>query len=123
MLPSVLIRERMPLHPTSVQVLLMTRSNYIVEHRNCENLSSYLTSFIEGLKLCVEWGTINTGWHIDVRYVKLFCTHMKCEVKTEWDMEIKKKNRNKSKNGSNGWGIYGKVSYCFREICSKYTGP
>ena len=31
---------------------------------------------------CVS--STNTGWHIDVHYVKL-CTHIKCEVKHNWD--------------------------------------
>ena len=34
MVPLVLMRERMPHQPTSIQVLLMTGSKYMVEHRN-----------------------------------------------------------------------------------------
>ena len=30
--------------------------------------------------MCVKWGSTNTHWHIDVRYVQIFCTHIKCEV-------------------------------------------
>ena len=26
------------------------------------------------VKLCVEWGSTNTGWHIDIHHVKNFCT-------------------------------------------------
>jgi len=40
MLPSVLMRERTSLQPTSVQVRLMTGSEYMVEHRSFENWSS-----------------------------------------------------------------------------------
>jgi len=38
--PSVLMRERTSLQPTSVRVRLMTGSEYTVEHRNFENWSS-----------------------------------------------------------------------------------
>ena len=38
------------------------------------------------VKLCVEWGSTNTGWHIDIHHVKNFFTHMKCEVKHNGDM-------------------------------------
>ena len=41
-----------------------------------------------------------------------FPAHMKCEVKHNEDMEW-------DIYGLNGWGIYGKVSYCFRVIRSK----
>ena len=40
MLPSVLMRERTSLQPTSVRVRLITGSEYTVEHRNFENWSS-----------------------------------------------------------------------------------
>ena len=40
MLPSVLMGKRMPHQPTSVWVLLMTGSEYTVEHRNFENWNS-----------------------------------------------------------------------------------
>jgi len=40
MLPSVLMRERTSLQPTSVRVRLMAGSEYTVEHRNLENWSS-----------------------------------------------------------------------------------
>ena len=33
----------------------------------------------------VEWGSTNTGWHIDVHHVKTL-THIKCEVRHNWDM-------------------------------------
>ena len=32
--------------------------------------------------LCVEWGSTNISWHIDVHYVKILRTYIKCEVKT-----------------------------------------
>ena len=37
------------------------------------------------LQLCVEWGSTNIGWHIVVGYVKIFCLHIKCEVKRNGD--------------------------------------
>jgi len=40
MLPSVLMRERTSLQPTSVRVRLMTGSQYTVDNRNLENWSS-----------------------------------------------------------------------------------
>ena len=45
------------------------------------------------MKLCVEWENTNTSWLIDIHYVKIsthsyIATHVKCEVKTYWDMEM-----------------------------------
>ena len=36
-------------------------------------------------KLCVEWGRTNTGWPINVNYVKNFCTHVKCGQMEIWE--------------------------------------
>ena len=33
---------------------------------------------------CVECGSTNPGCNIDVHYVEIFSTHMKCEVKVQW---------------------------------------
>ena len=71
--------------------------------------------------LCVEWGSNNIDWHINVHYVKNLCTHMKCVVKHNGDMEWATYGLNGwgiynlmgELYGSNGWGSYGKVSYCF----------
>ena len=27
-------------------------------------------------KLCVEWRSTNTGWHLNIHYGKIFCTHL-----------------------------------------------
>ena len=41
-----------------------------------------LDRFYRCAQLCVEWGSTNTGWHIDIRYVNIFHTCIKCEAKT-----------------------------------------
>ena len=52
------------------------------------------------VQLCVEWESINAGWHINVHYdyVKMFRTYMKCEVEQNgiWGRGI---------HDLNGWGI------------------
>ena len=48
--------------------------------------------------LSVEWGSTNTGWHIDVHHVKNFA-HTRCEVGHNWDMGM-------GHLWLNGWGIY-----------------
>ena len=48
--------------------------------------------------LYVEWGSTNTGRHIDAHYVKI-CTHMKYEVKHNGDMGM-------GHLWCIGWGIY-----------------
>ena len=70
-------------------------------------------------KLCVEWESTNTGWHINVHHVKIG-THIKCEVNHNGDMEMGIYKLNGWViYGLNGRGSYGKVSYCFQGICSK----
>ena len=34
------------------------------------------TNVLLRMELCVEWGSNNAGWHIDVHHVKIFCTHI-----------------------------------------------
>ena len=52
---------------------------------------------------CVKWGSTNTGWHSNVHYVNVFCTHthahVKCEVKH---------------NEIWGWGIHGWVGHLWQ---------
>ena len=67
-------------------------------------------------KSCVEWGSTNTGWHINVHHMKTLYTHMKCEVKTQWGygngafMAYNGSGTNGLMGGAfmayNGWGIY-----------------
>ena len=85
-------------------------------------------SYATGVKLILKlplWGSLWIVFWVGEHQHQLahwcslcdfcFCTYMKCEVKTY--------------NGIWGWGIpglngccsYGKVSYCFGEICSKNT--
>ena len=61
-------------------------------------------------KLCIEWESTNSAWHINVHYVEIFCTHMKYNTMgiLEWRIY-----------GLNGQGSYGKVSYWFGGMCSK----
>ena len=51
-------------------------------------------------KLCAEWGSTNTSWHIDVHYVSIFMHTQSVKLKHSgiWGWGI---------HGLDGWGIYG----------------
>ena len=64
--------------------------------------------------LCVEWGSTNTNWHINLYYVKI-STHtwsVKLKHNGIWGWGIYGLN-GWGIYGLNGWGSYGKASYRF----------
>ena len=71
------------------------------------------------MKLCVEWWSIITSWHINVHYVKNLRTY-ECEVKHNGDMGMG--HLMGGHLSLNGWGSYGKIKLFHLEICSKNAG-
>ena len=69
------------------------------------NLLNKMKELLHSKKLCVEWGSTNTGRHIDIHHVKL-CTHMKCEVRHNLDMGM-------GHLWLNGWDIYDLIGGAF----------
>ena len=52
-------------------------------------LPPLLISCPEGMVLCVEWRHTNTGWHINVHHMELFCTQIiECEAEHNGDIGI-----------------------------------
>ena len=52
-----------------------------------ENLKDRFVTMLVVCKLCVEWESTNTTWHISVHHVKnKVSAHKKCEVKHNGDM-------------------------------------
>ena len=82
--------------PTSVWSNVVYQLTFIHPGNVIHTTVIYHTVVHEELKLCVEWGSTNTGWHI-----VCYDTYMKCEVRTQWDMGIW------GIHGLNGWGIHG----------------
>ena len=103
------------LYIMSVKKIMLYDCGYITSNIYTMDVSSKLLV----KKLCVEWESTNTGWHINVHDVKIG-THIKCEVNHNGDMEMGIYKLNGWViYGLNGRGSYGKVSYCFQGICSK----
>ena len=86
--------------------------------------------------LYVEWGSTNTGWHINVHYVNFFLNTQKYKVKHNRDMGMERLQLKWVRHlwlkwvghlwlngwesyGSNGWGSHGKMGYCFGDVRSK----
>ena len=86
--------------PTSMWSNVVYQLNFIHPGNVIHITVIYHTVVHKQLKSCVEWGSTNTGWHINVYYVK-FPTHtsnVKLEHNGIWGWVI---------NGVNGWGIHG----------------
>ena len=60
-------------------------------------------------ELCVEWGSTNTSKSTFIMW-EIFCTHTKCAVEENGKWECL---NGCGIYGLDGWGSYGKVSYCF----------
>ena len=70
--------------------------------------------------LCVEWGSTNTGWHINVHHMELFFfffAHKLLSVKLN-TMEILEWGT----YGLNEWDSQRQRKLFLEEICSKSTG-